>query len=403
MVTQGSSNNADTIKAITDAANGALRKFSDNSSNPSWCMIFAGGKHDKDIIQTELKNIIGDIPIVGGSVIGTIDAERFSYSHYEISLLLFSIDLEPKIIASSSLKDGEFEAGKTLGLEMRNSVDDGDNIIVFYDSIQSSPPPKLYVGGALLNGVYSILDHNKVNILGGGLVGDYQLSNSFIFDGKKVEKHLAVAIVLPNKIKNYNQIMHGCQPISTLLTITKISGPEIIEIDGRPALDVILDFTGQDKSEESLKRMCMGITIGKCYGDPFDDYDESKFINRLIIMANPEKGSVIIFDDDFEEGTEIQLMSRDNDLMLDSARLGISEFNEKTKGKNHLFSLYVNCAGRSCAWSGGEEEEASVISQESNNNIPLLGAYIGVEFTPVLGKTYPVDWNGVLSAFYLSN
>ena len=41
MVTQGSSNNADTIKAITDAANGALRKFSDNSSNPSWCMIFA--------------------------------------------------------------------------------------------------------------------------------------------------------------------------------------------------------------------------------------------------------------------------------------------------------------------------------------------------------------------------
>ena len=402
MVVQGSSNNADTKEAIIDALTVALSK-SDNSFKPSWCMIFAGGKHDKDIIHSELKNKIGDIPVVGGSVIGTVDSEKFSYSHYEISLLIFSNDLEPKIISSSSLNNGEFEAGKKLGLEMQNLVEDGDNIIVFYDSIQSTPPPKLYVGGALLDGIYSILDHNKVNILGGGLVGDYQMSNSFIFDGTVVEKHLAVAIVLPSKLKNYNQIMHGCQPISSLLTITDISGPEILEIDGQPALDVILELTGQDKSEESLKRMCMGITIGKCYGDPFDDYDESKFVNRLIIMANPEKGSVIIFDDDFEVGTEIQLMSRDNDLMLESARSGVLKFNEEIKGKNHIFSLYVNCAGRSCAWSGGEEEEASVITQESNNDIPLLGAYIGVEFTPVLGKTYPVDWNGVLSAFYLND
>ena len=74
-------------------------------------------------------------------------------------------------------------------------------------------------------------------------------------------------------------------------------------------------------------------------------------------MANPEKGSIIIFDDDFEVGTEIQLMSRDNDLMLESARSGLIKFNEEIKGKNHIFSLYVNCAGRSCAWSGGEEEE----------------------------------------------
>ena len=79
------------------------------------------------------------------------------------------------------------------------------------------------------------------------------------------------------------------------------------------------------------------------------------------------------------------------------------QFKKEIREKNHIFSLYVNCAGRSCAWSGGEEEEASVISQESNNDIPLIGAYIGVEFTPVLGKTYPVDWNGVLSAFYLND
>ena len=125
MVVQGSSNNADTKDAIIDALTISLSK-TENSFKPGWCMIFAGGKHDKDIIHSELKNKIGDIPVVGGSVIGTVDSEKFSYSHYEISLLIFSDDLEPKIISSSSLNDGEFEAGKKLGLEMQNLVEDGD-------------------------------------------------------------------------------------------------------------------------------------------------------------------------------------------------------------------------------------------------------------------------------------
>jgi len=63
--------------------------------------------------------------------------------------------------------------------------------------------------------------------------------------------------------------------------------------------------------------------------------------------------------------------------------------------------FYINCAGRCSAFTGSEVEDAKILQEEWKQEIPLMGFYSGVELAPLLGRTRPLDWTGVLSLFTL--
>ena len=69
----------------------------------------------------------------------------------------------------------------------------------------------------------------------------------------------------------------------------------------------------------------------------------------------------------------------------------------KRDGKNALFGMYIDCAGRAASYSNTKTEEASEVQKVVNqHNTPLLGFYSGVEVAPLLQKSRGLDWTGVL-------
>jgi hypothetical protein len=48
--------------------------------------------------------------------------------------------------------------------------------------------------------------------------------------------------VLHGGVRMDTIIMHGCKPSGRYHTITKADGPMVLEIDGRPALEVLADM-----------------------------------------------------------------------------------------------------------------------------------------------------------------
>jgi small ligand-binding sensory domain FIST len=94
-------------------------------------------------------------------------------------------------------------------------------------------------------------------------------------------------------------------------------------------------------------------------------------------------------------------MSRDNQLMIDSVRRQTRRLLASLNGRKPVFALYIDCAGRTCAFSGAEVEEAGILQAELGPDIPLLGFYSGVEIAPLLGQSRPLDWTGVLTLFTL--
>ena len=92
-------------------------------------------------------------------------------------------------------------------------------------------------------------------------------------------------------------------------------------------------------------------------------------------------------------------MSVDTDVMLESVSSGTRELLDSVKSKQTLFATYFNCGGRASPFSGTSEEDAAIVQRAFGSDIPLLGCYTGVEIGPLLGRSRPLDWTGVLTVF----
>jgi hypothetical protein len=341
---------------------------------------------------------------LGGSALGIITNDVISYEEYQSGLLLIenqNIDLQ--IACAEGLDLGEEQVGRALAEKL--SVEDGDTVLMFYDSVKKPPeggaPPEINSSVPLLKGMHEVLGDSAL-IVGAGTVGDYEFSNTIQFDGESVRTQSAVAVMLRNGVQVDNKIMHGCSPKDGIYhTITKIDGPVLMELDNRPVVDVINEMYGGDDWQKQLpvKR----LAISKNLGDKFSlEYIESNYTNRLIMGVLPDKSGVLLFESDYEVGTEILFMLRDSNMMVESARQNTASILTElhNSDKKPSFGFYIDCAGRSALFSETLTEEAEEVQKLFNQQgTPLFGFYSGVEIAPLLNKSCGLDWTGVLSVF----
>jgi hypothetical protein len=361
-------------------------------------IVFCGGKIQPDVLLTSLQEAYGATPIVGGSAAGVIARQGFGYSGLEVGVLAF---LEPRvtpvICSTHALLASEHASGQDLGRQIAGVATNDAFVLMFFDSVSAVAPPRLHPASEIVEGFQHGLNGRNIELVGGGMLADLNFSDGWIFDGDAVARHAAVALVFPGGLCAETMIFHGCVPVSTFMTITRIEGAEVFELDGKRALDVIeqqLNFDIAGGTEQSLSLIA---TLGQKQGDPFAPYDENAYVNRLILTCDRARGSVTIFEPDFSVGTRVQIMSRDSRMMVDSVRKGVEIANRAIGRGESLFSLYVDCAGRASVKSGAVVEEADILRSAINQSTPFVGFYSGVEIAPFNGRPRPLDWTGVLA------
>lgn len=367
---------------------------------PKLLIVFCGGKHSPETILTGLRLAYGSPTIVGGSAAGVIGRDEFGYSGLELGILAFAdAAMLPQAYGNSELLSGEQEAGLALGRQVAKASADGAIALLFFDSVARTSPLRLHSASAIVNGFQAGLGGRRLKLIGGGLLTDLNLSDGWIFDGSTMRKHAAVALVFPPGIAADTVVLHGCRPVSTFMEITRVEGAEVYELDGQPALPVIERMLGLSLGSQADRDLSLIATLGQKQGDLFAPFDENAYVNRLILTSDRSRGSVTLFEPDFAQGTKVQIMSRDNALMLDSVRKGVESANRLIEGEQNLFALYIDCAGRASAFSGAPTEEAEILLRNLDPSVPLLGFYSGVEVAPFEGYSRPLDWTGVLTIF----
>lgn len=391
----GQSNRSDSKAAGTEAATQALLKG--KIDHADFALVFCSGKHNPHDFLKGVHDVLGDIPMVGGSSIGIITDDSLGYEGYEVGVTVFvSSALTFKVFAQPDLNKGEREAGELLGRQIAAAADDADNaLLVFYDSSKQQNPPMLNFATWLFEGLDAFLPKH-ITCAGGGLLADMQLNTTYQFFNNEVRTQNVVAVLIGGKCKMHTTIMHGCKPSSAYLTITKAHGPVISEINDRPALEVIDELIGQ-KDGIKWKDFSLFVTLGVNHGDKFGAFDEKDYANRLTLAVDEASKSLIMFEPDLKVGDEVQLMRRSVDL--DYIHAGVADINEKANGSKPFFYFYINCAGRAKPYAGSEFEDAAEVQKAVGNTAPLMGFYSGVEIAQVRGKMQPLDWTGVLCAF----
>jgi hypothetical protein len=372
------------------------------AGEPLLLMAFVGGKHDPAAVRAAIGAEFGPVPVVGGSAAGAISRDGLGYGGFEIGLVAFDDPATvPIVINGHDLDVGEEQAGEAIGVRVRGLACAECVVMLMFDSVAGIHPPRLHHASSLVRGFQRGVGNANVNMFGGGLLTDMNMSGAWVFDGQEVRKHVVTALHFPPTVAVSTAIFHGCRPVSSFMAITRIDGATVYELDGEPALQVIermldLPIGGSDGQELSLL-----VTLGQKQGERYAPFDESSYVNRLILTADQQTGSITLFEPDFHVGSEVQIMSRDNALMLDSVRRGVAALNQATEGQENLLGVYIDCAGRASARSGAAIEEAELVVQGLNPSIPLMGFYSGVEVAPFAGlPSRPLDWTGVLSVLH---
>jgi len=399
----GYDNQKNSFSCGVSVAEKASKCFAD--AEASFVFAVCCNKHDHESYYKGLRSVLGDsIPIVGGSAVGVITKDDLSYEGYPAGAVVFqSNTLKCNVQWTSGLD----KSVKQVGIDIAEKTEWSDKtpLFFFYDSIKKaaseSSPPVMNSSVPLLNGLVNSLKKN-ITIIGAGLIGDFSFSLGKIFTGSEVVPQAAVGFQLLGDFEIQSRIMHGCTPLDGVYhTITKAKGPVVFEVDSKPIAKIIDDIYGHKlwRKDNPVTLVSLGVNHGPRYGRP----EEKNYLNRLIVGALPNSDAVMLFEPDLSKGDEIQFMLRDSEEMIQSVKTNTETlFSDLTnEGKEIIFGLYIDCAGRSKCMSKTDREEAGEVQDIfKHQNIPLFGFYSGAEIAPLLNKSKGLDWTGVLTLFY---
>lgn len=399
----GFSNQSDSYSAGRSVAEQALQAGGIDSAELVFA--FCSNRTDPGAFFQGLQSVLGEgVPIVGGSAIGVITNSELSYAGHPCGALAVQAK-EPfcRVATSNELHRDEAESGRRLAEHLSAGPEDRA-LLVFYDSIKQPPsagmPPTLNSSAPLIEGIESGLSHS-LPVFGAGLIGDYEFNSTVQFCGSHASSQSVVGSVFHGALAPRHCIMHGCTPLDGVYhRVTRSEGSVIYEMDGTPVVQIIDRLYGH--SEWHKKTPVDLLTIGMYQGEKFGGVEESRYVNRLITGVLPGGKGICLFEPDIMEGAEVQFLARDAFKMVESARRNSMELMEsiRSEGRRAAFGLYIDCAGRTAAYSNtAVEEAAEVQSALTRYSCPLLGIYSGVEIAPFLGKSRGLDWTGLLLVF----
>ena len=363
-------------------------------------LVYSTEKHDPVQLRDGIRSVVGPKPrLIGGYSMGIITNDQLGYAGYQVGLAAIASDtMRIDMFIEPDLVDREYEAGIALGKQIKSRQYGGDaNLLLMYDSVKRSAVEGLALNMAtpLIEGMTQTLE-TWPPAAGVGMMGSMQWNPTFQWFDERIVQRSAMALVLSGGVRLDTIIMHGCRPAGGYHTITRAEGAAVIEIDGKPALEMISQLLGPE-SDKNWEDFPLFVTLGVNKGDKFGPFREVDYANRLVMAVDKERGALMMFENDLKAGFDIQLMRRSIDFAYVGRRANdlLAQLGERTP----FFALYIDCAGRASAYCGSEREEAEEVQRVMRPKMPLLGMYSGVEIAKVGAEMQALDWTGVLCVF----
>ena len=359
-------------------------------------LLFCTATHNQEQLREAVISVVGNAPVYGGGAVGIITNEAFGYGGNQAGIACIWLEgAECSAFIEGGLLESEFETGKRLGGQLNaHQVTPDSSVVLFYDAIdRTKEGVRLLMATWLLEGMKNGLGFLPA-LTGAGVQGDHVCTPIGQYMGDKITQHQALALAFSDDIRIDSVIMHGCRPASTYYTVTKSEGPVILEINNKPAIPFIDEvLQSAIKPEEYPFFLLFGIN----HGGTWDEYDENNYASRLCLAIDKERDGIVMFEPDMVEETKFQLMFRSLDL--DYMKPKVESLFEQLDGREPIFALYIDCAGRCAGYGGVDIEDALVIQETVNGRVPVLGLYTGVEIAPIGGQPRGLDWTGVFCLF----
>lgn len=165
-------------------------------------------------------------------------------------------------------------------------------------------------------------------------------------------------------------LSHGCRPITEPFAITRADGHWVLELDGRPALDVYREAAGPLLGAD-LRRAGERVLAALPRGPGGDG-----FVVRPIAGFAPERRAFALADE-LRPGTPLRLALRDGDLAREDLARALAAGPAPADA-----ALYLSCSGRGRGLFRHAGLESAVVAHALGAT-PLAGLFGSFQFGPL--------------------
>jgi small ligand-binding sensory domain FIST len=192
----------------------------------------------------------------------------------------------------------------------------------------------------------------------------------------------AVGVVLQGPIGLRPIVSQGCRPIGRHMVITRAEDDIILELSGRPPLEVLRELW-PTLSEREQQLFQQGLHIGRVLTEYRDEFQRGDFLVRNVLGLDRSTGALRLTDR-VRVGQTVQFHVRDAETADEDLhallQMDLSAHEHRPAG-----ALLFSCNGRGSRLFSQPNHDAGAVRAEAGT-IPLAGFFAQGELGPVGGR-----------------
>ena len=230
-------------------------------------------------------------------------------------------------------------------------------------------------------------------IIGGMASGASQARYNRLFLDDQALRSGGVGLTISGPLELDCIVSQGCRPIGEHFRVTKVDGNVVLELGGKPALDVLQNLAKRADAKER-DFLQGGLLLGGVIDENRSHFGRGDFLVRSILGID-RKRKGIAAGEFYRLGKTVQFHVRDPQTAVEDLQLLLDS---QQLVKQPFAGLLVTCNGRGRSLFHEEDHDLNII-RERIGEVPIAGFFAAGEIGPIGGKSFLHGHTACLTLF----
>lgn len=364
----------------------------DKNISPKVLMVHASIGHDFNEIADEFRRLMPETIMVGASCCGIVGSEGVSESLKDMAVM--GIYGEEVYVSHSDGIFGKnaFEVTRSVSQKLKDQNPDINMVYIMASGIDIA-------NDRCIEGIEDVFGE-EVHIFGATSADNMRGEVSYqIFNDKVFEHSIFLVGFADKSLKVETQATHGFVGMEQAMVVTKANGNIIEELNGKPAWDEYTHRLGLSSDAECGDTIPIGALGEKLKPQLAKEYGN----DLLLRVVTQHNGNSMYYATTIEEGTELYLTTRDEELIFDEMDRIVKELIQRIGNSEVVAVFHADCLARGRFLFNRIIKEELVAKMQfpfykEGNCPPWIGMYGFGEFARLGGRN---QYHNYTTALYV--
>lgn len=225
-------------------------------------------------------------------------------------------------------------------------------------------------------------DHPDLTVIGGMAARGFSPGSNRLMLNDRIVEQGAVAVLVQGGVQLTSVLSQGCRPIGRPWVVTKADRNELLELGGRPALEVLREVFVELPTREQ-QAVNEGLLIGRVIDEYKREFGMGDFLVRGVVGLDPERKSIAVTDY-MKAGQTVQFHIRDQASAHEELEQMLGRIPSQPPP---VGGLIFSCNGRGTHMFSQDGHDAQCVANRFGD-LPLAGFFAAGEIGPVGGRAF---------------